>query len=117
MEKRYIGGGTARKVKHSPTIENEVKESLFADLAGIIINLKYKEKALSNPDLSKLDYYTKSSMAIWQVKNHWGQFTDEDIQKISAPVSRLIKAFSATSDYTEEQKIFEVNRLFFDEII
>lgn len=117
MEKRYIGGGTARKVKHSPTIENEVKESLFADLAGIIANLEYKEEAMLNPDIDKLDYYKKARISIWQVKNHWGKFTDEDIQLISKPVSSLIKAFSATSDYIEEQKIFEANRSFFDEII
>lgn len=115
--KTYIGGKTHRSVKHSPTIENEVRESLFPSLSGIIANLSYKEKELANPDQTKLDYYSKAGVAIWRVKNHWGQFTDEDIKNISAPVSRLIKAFSATNDYVEEQKIFEDNRAYFDEMI
>lgn len=117
MEKRYIGGGTARTVKHSPTIENEVCESLFPSLSGIMANLGYKEKALPNPDPAKLEYYSKAGVAIWRVKDHWGKFTDKDIQEISAPVSRLIKAFTATSDYLEAQKILEENRAYFDEMI
>ena len=117
MEKRYIGGGTARTVKHSPTIENEVCESLFPSLSGIMANLGYKEKALPNPDPAKPEYYSKAGVAIWRVKDHWGKFTDKDIQEISAPVSRLIKAFTATSDYLEAQKILEENRAYFDEMI
>lgn len=117
MEKRYIGGGTTRTVRHSPTIENEVCESLFPSLSGIIANLGYKEKALPNPDPVKLEYYSKVGVAIWRVKDHWGKFTDKDIQEISTPVSRLIKAFTATSDYLEAQKILEENRAYFDEMI
>lgn len=115
MEKRYIGGGTARKVKHSPTIENEVRQSLFADLSGIMANLGYKEKELPAPDQNIIDFYSKIARALWEVKDKWGQFTDDEIKIISAPVSRLIKAF--TGDYEKDKQIMADNHNYFVELI
>jgi hypothetical protein len=115
MEKRYIGGGTARKVKHSPTIENEVRQSLFADLSGIMANLGYKEKEQSAPDQDKLDFYSKVARALWEVKDKWGQFTDDEIKVVSAPVSRLIKSF--TGDYEQDKQIMADNHDYFVELI
>ena len=115
MEKRYIGGGTARKVKHSPTIENEVRQSLFADLSGIMANLGYKEKEQPAPDQDKLDFYSKVASALWEVKDRWGQFTDDEIKVVSAPVSRLIKSF--TGDYEQDKQIMADNHDYFVELI
>ncbi len=115
MERRYIGGGTARKVKHSPTIENEVRQSLFADLSGIMANLGYKEKELPVPDQNKIDFYSKVARALWQVKDNWGQFTDDEIKVVSAPISRLIKSF--TGDYEQDKQIMADNHDYFIELI
>ena len=115
MEKRYIGGGTARKVKHSPTIENEVRQSLFADLSGIMANLGYKEKGQPEPDQDKLDFYSKVARALWEVKDRWGQFTDDEIKVVSAPVSKLIKSF--TGDYEQDKQIMADNHDYFIELI
>lgn len=115
MEKRYISGGTARQVKHSPTIENEVRQSLFADLSGIMANLGYKEKEQPAPDQDKLDFYSKVARALWEVKDKWGQFTDDEIKVVSAPVSRLIKSF--TGDYEQDKQIMADNHDYFVELI
>ncbi len=115
MEKRYIGGGTTQKVKHSPTIENEVCKSLFPSLVGIMANLGYKEKALSNPDPDKLSFYTNIGRALWNIKDKWGDFSDEEIQVITAPVSRLIKSF--TGDYEKDKQIIQENHSYFIQLI
>ncbi|TXJ02098.1 MAG: hypothetical protein E6Q32_03310 [Neisseriales bacterium] len=115
MEKRYIGDGTASKVKHSPTIENEVCKSLFPSLSGIMANLGYKEKALANPDQNKIKFYSDVGRALWSIKDRWGDFTDEEIQTITAPVSRLIKSF--TGDYERDKQIVEANYDYFIELI
>ncbi len=115
MEKRYIGGGTTRSVKHSPTIENEVCKSLFPSLSGIMANLEYKEEELANPDPSKIKFYSDVGRALWRIKDQWGNFTDEEIQIITAPVSRLIKSF--TGDYEKDKQTLQNNHDYFVDLI
>jgi len=51
MEQRKIGN-----INHSPTIENEVNQSLFASLVGLIASQGYREKAKPTPDQDKLNF-------------------------------------------------------------
>lgn len=115
MEKRYIGDGAKSKVKHSPTIENEVCKSLFPSLSGIMTNLEYKEEALTNPDPNKIKFYSDVGRALWRIKDQWGDFTDEEIQVITAPVSKLIKSF--TGDYEKDKQIVQDNHTYFVDLI
>jgi len=110
MEQRKIGN-----INHSPTIENEVNQSLFASLVGLIVNQEYKEKKQPIPDQDKLEFYNNIGIALWEAKSRWHRYTDEDIKIISEPVSKLIKSFNG--DYTHDDVLIRDNREYFTKLI
>jgi pantoate kinase len=99
------------KINHSPTIRNEVYQSVFASLSGMMANLQYEEEALSSPDQNILDFYSKIGRAAFVVKDQWYKFTDEEIIEVSKPICNIVKAF--TNDYEQDLKIMQDNHDFF----
>jgi rubrerythrin len=101
MGKIYLGTSN-----HSPSIENEVYKTLFANLAGMMANLRYQEMALlADQEHTKLESYLHIAKSATQIKNNWYKFTDQEIKDMSIPVSTILKKFSA--DYQHNQLIVQ----------
>lgn len=112
-----INGTDTRGCKHSPTIENEVCESLFANLAGAMANLTYTEEKNANPDKNKITFFMNIGKALWKIKRKWYSYTDEYIQQISKPVSLIINELGNANTYDEKLTIVEINRQYFEDLI
>lgn len=98
------------KIAHSPTILNEVYESLFTKFSGIMFNLTDAEKALQKPDPKKIEFYESVGRAAWGVKRIWGKLDDKKIIEISEPISELIKALVKSNNYESDKKIINENK-------
>lgn len=98
------------------SVFNEVVETNYSRLAGIITDLIRYEESKKVLDKDLMHYYDSICSALWLEKSYYNQFTDKEIVNISNLMSPLIKELTPY-DEPEQQKIIENNKDYFESLL
>lgn len=98
------------------SVFNEVVETSYSRLAGIITDIIRYEEAKNIPDTSLINYYNDICSSLWLEKSYYSKFTDVEIVKVSNIMSPLIKSLVLESE-SEQQKIISDHKEYFDNLI
>jgi hypothetical protein len=105
------------KTRSVYSIDNEVAESLYSSLAGLLADMGRCGKEKSSPDKHKLDYYELIRGALWNEKRKFYTFSDEEISSKAAALAPILKSMVIADDYETRSNIVADNHKYFDELI
>lgn len=99
------------------SIDNEVAESLYSSLAGLLADMDRCENEQQHPDKVKLEYYKLIRNALWEEKRQFNTFSDEEISENTDVLAPILKNMVMADNYEARLRILEQNRTYFNTLI
>lgn len=102
--------------RSSYSVFNEVVETSYSRLVGILTDLIRYEESKNVPNANLINYYNEICSALWLEKSYYGKFTDSEIINISKIISPLIKSLILVSE-DRQQIIIREHKGYFEHLL